>query len=110
MTEELKEKILDHIEWMRSKIGETILVKDWISTSGRSYDRHQTRYGKQVMKIEEYFVRISGAIASIRNENQCIEYRTDAIKHIELVQGELILEINMKDNVWRRLSISIVTL
>jgi len=110
MTEELKEKILDHIEWMRSKIGETILVKDWICTSGRSYDRHQTRYGKQIIKIDAYYVRMSGAIASIVNENQSIEYRTDAIKHIELNDNTWVIEINMQGNVWRQLSISVVTL
>lgn len=106
MTKELKDKILQHLEWMQGLTGQQILVKDWISTSGRGYDKHQTRYGKQIIKIENYSVRMSGAMATIYSEHQQIEYRTDAIKMIECIDDECVLEINMKGDVWRRIHIS----
>lgn len=53
-------------------------------------------------------MRINGAIASIFNKNQKIEYRTDVIQEIRISKDVLILEIQMKGDVWRRLPISII--
>ena len=49
---------------------------------------------------------MSGSIATIQNEKQQIEFRTDSIKYIEQKDRDLIIEINMKDDVWRRMKIS----
>ncbi len=110
MTEELKESILEHLEIMHRKIGETVKIKDWISTGGRQYDRHQTRYGLYQIHIQSFRVRYSGAMATIEGEHQQIEYRTDAIKYINQVNDTIILEINMKGLIWRKLEISRIDL
>lgn len=106
MDEELKNKIIENMQSLHERIGETVSVEDWISTGGRNYDRHQTRYGRQVIKIQDFGIRFSGSIATIRNEKQQIEFRTDSIKFIEQKDEDLIIEINMKDDIWRRIKIS----
>ena len=106
MNPELKQLIIDTMQSLHSRIGETVVIEDWICTSGRSYDRHQTRYGRMILKIDAFSIRISGAIATMGNNDQYIEFRTDSIRHIEEEEGKLILEINMRDTVWRRIEIS----
>lgn len=106
MDESLKQEILETLQLVHAWVGETVMVDDWISTAGRSYDRHQTRYGKQVLLIKEFYVRTSGSIATIYNENQQIEFRTDSIKTILKDEKSITFEINMKDQVWRKIRIS----
>ena len=106
MTEELKSNIIETMQSMHKQIGETVKIDDWICTSGNHYDRHQTRFSKYLIKIQDFYIRTSGAIATIYNENQQIEFRTDSINKIEKTENEIILEINMTDNVWRKLKIS----
>ena len=48
MNKELKQKIIENMQSLHKRIGETVSVEDWISTNGRNYDRHQTRYGRQI--------------------------------------------------------------
>jgi len=97
------------MQLLESNIGKTVVVEDWICTNGRSYDRHQTRYGRIVLRIDEFSIRMSGAIATMGNNDQHIEFRTDSIKQIEEKPDGLILEINMIDSVWRRIQISELT-
>jgi hypothetical protein len=106
MNEELRQSIIDTMQSLQNRIGETVVIEDWICTSGRSYDRHQTRYGKLILKIDEFSIRISGSIATMGNIDQNIEFRTDSIKQIEETEDELLIEINMIDTVWRRIKIS----
>ncbi len=106
MKEDLKQSIIKTIESIHDRIGETVIIKDWICTNGRTYDRHQTRYGKIILKIDEFSVRMSGAIATIGNKNQYIEFKTDCIQYIEKNDKALVIEINLSNTVWRRIEIS----
>ena len=106
MNEVLKQIIIDNMQSLHERIGETVFVEDWISIGGRNYDRHQTTYGRQILKIQDFRIRLSGSIATIRDDNQQIEFRTDSIKYIEHKDGQLTIEINMKDDIWRRIKIS----
>lgn len=106
MNEVLKQNIIDNMQSLHERIGETVYVEDWISTGGRNYDRHQTTYGRQILKIQDFRIRFSGSIATIRDDIQQIEFRTDSIQYIEQKDEQLIIEMNMKDDVWRRIKIS----
>lgn len=106
MNEVLKQNIIDNMQSLHERIGETVFVEDWISTGGRNYDRHQTTYGKQILKIQDFRIRFSGSIATIRDDNQQIEFRTDSIKYIGYIGEQLIIEMNVKEDVWRRIKIS----
>lgn len=105
MTEELKQQIIQAIESLHKTVGEKVRIDDWISTSSRAYDRHQTRYGRMLLEVERFYVRFSGSIATMGNDEQQIEFRTDAIKFITAADQLLILEIQMKKDVWRRIRI-----
>lgn len=105
MTEKLKVEIVKLVSVLHQKIGQTVEIEDWICTNGRTYDRHQTRYGKYRIEIEEFYVRTSGSIATILNKNQQIEFRTDSVKYIEIQPDRLTIEIQMKDDVWRKLTL-----
>lgn len=106
MNKELKQRIIDNMQGLHERIGETVFVEDWISTEGRNYDRHHTTYGEQRIKIQDFCIRMSGAIATIRGEDHQVEFKTDSIKYIENEDNVLIMEINMKGDVWRKIKIS----
>ncbi len=106
MNEDLKESIIETMLSLHQRIGDTVLVEDWLCTSGRSYDRHQTRYGKIILKIDEFRIRTSGAIATMGNDSQRIEFSTGAIKQIDKKEGELTLELKISEKIWRRIKIS----
>ncbi len=106
MNTELKKSIIESMELLQFWIGEAVIIEDWICTSGRHYDRHQTRYGRIKLKIEEFGIRTSGAIATLSSSQQQIEFRTDCIKHIDKKENVLIIEMNIIDSVWRKITIN----
>jgi len=61
------------------------------------------RFGRIILKIDKFYIRMSGSIATMGNQDQNIEFRTSSIKHIEETKHEFLIEINMIDTVWRRI-------
>ncbi|MFK8055581.1 MAG: hypothetical protein AB8F78_05620 [Saprospiraceae bacterium] len=105
MDETLKSKIIEAMESLYSRIGQTLVISDWLSTSGRNYDRHQTRYGIQTITLDEFYIRTSGAIATMEGRNQQLEFRSDCIKFVTMSKNELLIEMDLQNNTWRRLKI-----
>jgi len=105
MTEELKTEIVSTMQVLHEWIGKFVSIEDYICTNGRTYNRHQTRYGKYNMKIKDFYIRTSGSIATIFNESQQIEFRSSSIKNIIADKTKIEIEINIKGSIWRKLII-----
>ncbi|NVK63010.1 MAG: hypothetical protein HWE22_00435 [Flavobacteriales bacterium] len=96
-------QIIESVQTLEKWVGEYIAIDDWLCTSGRSYDRHQTRYGRMILNVEEFFVRMSGAMATLGNNDQCIEFKVDAIQSIEKTDSEMLIEIRLSETIWRKI-------
>lgn len=106
MTTRLKADILEALQLLQGFQNFMVRIDDWICITGRNYDRHSTSYGKIILEIQEFRVRTSGAVATLYGGNQQIEFRTDAIKQVEITPDGLVVEICLADNVWRRIAVS----
>lgn len=105
MDKQTKEELIKSLHFIHDQIGKQIQITDWLSTRGPVYDRHWTRYNRYTFKLEDFAIRTSGAIASIRGASHHIEFRTDCIKSLTITQEQITYEINLADRVWRKLLI-----
>ena len=105
MDDQLKQQIIQTLQSLHGRLGEPLQIEDWISTGGRNYDRHFTSYSKIILTLEQFHVRFSGAIATLGNNEQQIEFQTDAIKHIQADLENLVIEIQLSEKIWRRICI-----
>jgi hypothetical protein len=104
---ERKEDILKALHILQGFQHSMVRIDDWICITGRSYDRHSTSFGKTVMEIQEFRVRFSGSMATLYAPDQQVEFRTDAIQHVETSSPDsLVIEMNLAAGVWRRISVS----
>lgn len=105
MSEKLKTEIVTTMQTLHNWIGKNITIEDYICTNGRTYERHQTRFGMYKLVIKEFYIRTSGSIATLYDEGIQVEFRTDSIKNIIANKSRIEMEISMKDSVWRKIII-----
>ena len=102
MTEELKKKIIENLQWLGDQTGNTVKIIDRLSTNKGNYDRHFTRTSQFTFIMEHFGVRTSGGIGIIYGENVHFEFQADIIKRIERSENELEFESDL-DNKTSRL-------
>jgi len=106
-TEELKNQVIENLQWIGDKIGQEIIIIDRLTTVIGNYDRHFTRTFKLEFTIEDFGVRTSGAIARIEGLKNKFEFRTDCIRRIERKLNRIEFESVLESNISRLITIEL---
>jgi len=106
-TEELKSQVIRSMQWLGSQIGNTISITDRITTSKGNYDRHFTRTNRIKIKLKNFGIRTSGAIATLEGDGIEFEFKTDSIRRIERMDNKLEIEISFDLNTSRLINLEI---
>lgn len=104
-TKELRDQVLENLQWLEKQNGKTILITDMITTFRGNYDRHFTRKNSFEFVMTHFGVRTSGAIGMIEGERINFEFKTDCIRRIEKYDNELEIESVLDLNTSRLINI-----
>lgn len=101
MTEELKNSIVENLQWLGEQIGNNVNIVDRLTCNKGNYDRHFTSTSQFNFKIEHFGVAFSGAIGRINGDNVHFQFKTDMIFRIERKEKLLEIELDLDSNTSR---------
>ena len=106
-TEQLKNEVIQNMQWLGSKVGEVVTITDRISTVKGNYNRHFTRTNRIETTLKSFGIRTSGAIAMLEGDKIEFEFKTDSIRRIDRVDNKLEIEIGIDLNTSRLINLEI---
>ncbi|MFA0963416.1 hypothetical protein AB9P05_16550 [Roseivirga sp. BDSF3-8] len=107
MSPELKSKIVSNFEWLGNQVGKNIRLDDYITTNKGNYDRHFTQHSSLGFNLDSFGVRTSGAVASLKGDQQFFEFKVDNIVGIDRSMSTLEIDSDMGNKCSRRIVITI---
>lgn len=106
-TKELRDQVLENLQWLGNQNGKTILITDRITTVKGNYDRHFTIINTFELVMMHFGVRTSGRTGWIEGEKVKFEFKTDCIRRVERINNELEIESVLDINTSRLINIKI---
>ena len=107
MTEELKNDIIQNLQWLGEQIGREVRITDRLSCVKGNYDRHFTCTRQFNFDIEHFGVAFSGAIGRIEGGNVHFQFKTDMINRIKRNKDELEMELDLDTKTSRLINFQI---